>query len=84
MSLQKDWRKDLYSAIVYSFTKLDGPNASEVPQLFSHTHYAAVNLFWDFIPYGLIGIEYLFGRRVNQSGESANANRVNLMFRYGF
>ncbi|MDL2308392.1 porin [Bacteroidales bacterium OttesenSCG-928-B11] len=84
LAFQKDWLDNLYSAIIYGYTALTGPHAHEASHLFAHTHYAAVNLFWDPIPYGTIGIEYLFGRRVNQSGKSANANRVDFMFRYRF
>lgn len=84
LSLQKDWLDNLYSAIIYSYTALPAPKNYHIPQLFSHTHYFAVNLFWDPIPYATVGIEYLFGQRVNQSGASANANRIDVMFRYGF
>lgn len=84
IALRHNWTQSLYSGLIYSFTILDPPKEYEFPGLFAHTHYFAVNLFWDFIPYGTMGIEYLFGQRVNQNGQSASANRIDLMFRYGF
>lgn len=84
LSFQRNWMEHLYSALIYGFTMLNPPPQYNFPWLFSHTHYFAVNLFWEFIPYGTMGIEYLFGKRVNQTGTSGNANRIDIMFRYGF
>ncbi len=84
ISFQQNWMSNLYSAAIYGFTILDVPKEYNFSWLFSHTHYFAINLFWDFIPYGTIGIEYLFGQRVNQDNEKGIANRIDIMFRYGF
>lgn len=83
-SLQRDWMPNLYSAIMYGFTMLQSPQQYNFDWLFSHTHYFAVNLFWDFIPYGTVGIEYLFGKRVNKGGDSGIANRIDFIIKYGF
>lgn len=84
LSYQRDWTKSLYSAIMYGFTMLQAPVDYNFPWMFKFTHYFAVNLFWEFIPYGTIGIEYLFGQRTNQDNQYGIANRIDFMVRYGF
>lgn len=84
VALQHYWADNIYSAAIYSFTKLNPPPEYDFTWMFNYSHYFAINLFWDFIPYGTIGIEYLFGQRVNQTAQKGNANRIDLMIRYGF
>ncbi|MDD4847490.1 MAG: DcaP family trimeric outer membrane transporter [Bacteroidales bacterium] len=96
-SFSYNWRENLYSAIVYGYTKLEVPQyepilsnpIEKMDWLYDHTHYFAINLFWDFIPYGTLGVEYLYGQRVNKNffdgtKYEGHANRINLMIRYGF
>lgn len=85
VGIQKDWTKKIYSALIYSYTKLNpSGDYDSFQNMFDHTHYFAANVFWEIIPYGTIGIEYLFGQRVNQSNDRGNANRIDFLVRYSF
>ncbi len=46
--------------------------------------YGVANIFWNMSARLQVGAEYLIGRRCNYNGESASANRVNLLFQFSF
>lgn len=51
---------------------------------FRRGNYAVVNAFYNPIPELQFGIEYLHGRRVENSGQYGTANRIQCMVKYSF
>ena len=75
LGVQYFWTSKLFSNLAFSeqtyYPKKD-PNDSS----YKYGLYAVGNLFWDITPRFQVGFEYLFGRRKNFDGDSANASRV--------
>lgn len=46
--------------------------------------YVAGNLFWDMTSRLQVGIEYLYGRRMNFDHSSGHANRIDALFQFSF
>lgn len=60
------------------------PNERMNPSDYRYGLYGAVNLFYEPTPRLQAGIEYLRGSRHNFSGESASANRIDVLFQFAF
>ncbi len=91
VGLQHDWTADLSSNIVYGLTQMNPPEIAPnrltdigYENLYDHASYFAINTIWKFIPYGQIGVEYLFGRKTDLSKSSGTAHRINVSVRYDF
>lgn len=80
---QHYWCTKLNSTLVYGFTKV---HSSQIypNQNYRLGQYASINLFWDVLPSMTVAIEYLWGQRRNDGGESGNANRFNGMVQFKF
>ena len=46
--------------------------------------YLGVNAFYNIVPDLTVGVQYLYGRRKNYSGETGRANRIMAMLQYNF
>jgi hypothetical protein len=68
---------------VYGFAQVQNTEA-EPGCAFHQSNYAADNLIWN--PYGslTLGMEFLYGWRVNKDGSSGNALRVTFGAKYNF
>ncbi|MDR0438489.1 MAG: hypothetical protein LBH22_09390 [Bacteroidales bacterium] len=91
VGLQHFWTPTLSSNVVYGTTYLKPPTLPSLPReeftygnLYNSAHYFAANLLWNFIPYGRIGVEYLFGKKTNLQGKSGINHRINVGVRYNF
>ena len=91
LGLQHDWTTKLSSNIVYGHTWMVEPvlphryrDVFTYNNLYKSANYFAVNLLWDFIPFGRVGIEYLFGTKTNLAREKGADHRINLSMRYDF
>ena len=90
VALQQYWTKRIHSNIAYGLTRLETPPGDhiyfeqQVPWYYSYGHYFAINTFWNFFDFATVGIEYVWGARVNLSGEKGEANRINLLLKYDF
>ena len=82
-AFQQNWNENLYSTLVYSYTRLQNIGSLE-KTTYKYAQYAAVNLLWNFTEYGTTGIEYVFGRRNDFNKDYGNANRINMMVQYRF
>lgn len=82
-AFQHNWNENLYSSLIYSYTRMEG--RSTLPSTdYKYTHFAAANLLWNFTEFGTTGIEYEYGRRYNFDHKYGNGNRINLMMQYRF
>jgi hypothetical protein len=90
VAFQQYWTKQIHSNIVYGLTRLETPQGDRayfeqhMPWYYRYGHYLAVNTFWNFFDFATVGIEYLWGARINLSGEKGQANRINLLLKYDF
>jgi hypothetical protein len=90
IALQQYWTKKVHSNVVYGITRLETPKGDRalyeerVPWYYKYGQYFAVNTFWNFYDFANIGIEYVWGERVNLSGRRGHANRINLLLQYDF
>jgi hypothetical protein len=82
-ALQYNFNKNLFSTVMYSQMKVMPENYPD-PEFYSYAIQFTGNLFWNFLPSAQLGIEYCFGKRVNQNGAFASANRTELMLQYNF
>ena len=90
VALQQYWTKQIHSNMVYGLTRMETPQGDRAyfeqyaPWYYRYGHYFAVNTFWNFFDFATVGIEYVWGARINLSGEKGDANRINLLLKYDF
>lgn len=91
LGLQHNWTASLSSNIVYGLTKMYSPEVKpnrltgiSYENFYNYANYFAANILWKFIPYGQLGIEYLFGQKVNLNKEKGFNHRINISIRYNF
>lgn len=82
-AIQHNWNPNLYSSLIYSYTRMEKRNTLATTD-YKFTHYAGVNLLWNFTEFGTTGIEYEYGRRNNFDKAYGNGNRINAMIQYRF
>jgi hypothetical protein len=77
------WLSNLRSTVIFSPIFVNNP-ASRPDDALKSTQYVAVNLIWS--PYAAtdFGVEWLWGQRVDEDGESGTANRIQFTARYTF
>jgi hypothetical protein len=80
---QHYWTKSVRSSAIYSYAAVN--NTDRAPtSTYNHATYTGGNLIWN--PYGSlnIGAEFLYGWAMEQSGEKANAPRIQFSAKYSF
>ncbi len=82
-ALQYNFNADLFTTVMYSQVKVQPDNFPD-PDFYSYAIQFTGNVFWNFIPPAQLGLEYCFGKRVNQNGAYSSANRGEVMFQYNF
>ena len=83
---QHYWLKNLRSSAVYSYAAVENTTffASRAPGTYNHATYLASNVIWN--PFGSldVGAEFLYGWAMEQSGQKANAPRIQFSAKYNF
>lgn len=82
-ALQFNFNPDIFTSLMYSRVKVMPHNYSN-PDFYSNAVQFTGNIFWNFLPSAQMGIEYCFGKRSDQNGAYATANRGELMVQYNF
>lgn len=77
------WSKKLSSALGYSFTRVDNTNFQEATA-FHKGAYASGNLLWAPADKLLAGIEFLWGKRTDNDGNSGTDFRMQSSFKLSF
>ena len=80
---QHFWSDKWSSFAIYNYGSTDdtgGIPASSVADL----SYIAVNLLWHFTHNAFAGIEYMYGKRVDQDEADGTANRIQMSVSYTF
>lgn len=88
--LQYDFSSSVYSSISYSHVRnYAHPWANDIsstewgPQ-YRYAQYANANVFWNINSIVTAGLEYIYGRRVNNDGTQAHTNRLQTMIQVSF
>jgi hypothetical protein len=80
---QHYWVKTLRSSAVYSYAAVNDTNLAAATT-YNHATYTGANVIWN--PYGSlnVGAEFLYGWAMEQSGQKANAPRIQFSAKYSF
>jgi type II secretory pathway pseudopilin PulG len=80
---QHYWRKTLRSSAIYSYAAVNDTNLAAATT-YNHGTYTGANLIWN--PFGSLnlGVEYLYGWAMEQSGLKSNAPRIQFSAKYSF
>lgn len=77
-----NWTKNWTSALGYSFTKVDNTNFQEATA-FHKGEYASANLLYSRDSL-LAGLEFLWGKRTDNDGDSGTDTRMQATFKWSF
>jgi DcaP outer membrane protein len=82
-SYQHYWTKRLRSSAIYSYAAVNNTDLA-APDTYNHATYTGTNLIWN--PGGSlnVGAEFLYGWAMEQSGQKANAPRIQFSAKYSF
>jgi DcaP outer membrane protein len=82
-SYQHYWTKRLRSSAIYSYAAVNNTDLV-APDTYNHATYTGTNLIWN--PGGSlnVGAEFLYGWAMEQSGQKANAPRIQFSAKYSF
>jgi hypothetical protein len=82
-SYQHYWTKRLRSSAIYSYAAVNNTDLA-APTTYNHATYTGTNLIWN--PGGSLnlGAEFLYGWAMEQSGQKANAPRIQFSAKYSF
>ncbi|MBU2651913.1 MAG: porin [Bacteroidetes bacterium] len=82
-SVQHNWTPTINSSIIYGYTQA-AKFGIQPDDYYKIGQYIAANFFWDILPVFTVGIEYLWGQRINQNGAKGTANRIDFMAQFTF
>jgi hypothetical protein len=75
------WNEKWRSTVSYSYVQSDRrPEQGDLA--YDQTHYAQANLIWAPTKNFYVGLEYLYGRKEAQNGNSGDDHRVQLSLQY--
>ena len=77
------WSKQFSSALGYSFTKVDNTNFQD-PTAFHKGEYASANLLYAPLDNVLAGVEFLWGKRTDNDGNTGTDARMQASFKWSF
>lgn len=84
LGLQRNWRSNLYSTVVYSFMRnyvgpyTNGSNGIAYADQLKYGHYALANLIWRCNRLMQFGVEYLFAQKNTFGKDRISNNRLSL------
>lgn len=78
-----NWSDQLSSSVGYSFTEVDN-QSWQSGGAFDKGEYASVNLLYAPAKQIMMGVEYLWGKRTDYSGDSGSDSRIQFSIKYSF
>ncbi len=84
MGVQVNLSRNVFMSTTYGQDRVYMPSGQGSPDTYKYAQYIATNLIWNILPNLQTGIEYLWGRRVNQNSDYAKANRIQTMLQLSF
>lgn len=87
--LQYNFTPDVYMSASYSHVRnyaspWNGGEPLTFDEAYKYAQYASGTLFWNITTIITTGVEYLYGRRVNNDGSQAHTNRIQAMLQVNF
>ena len=86
--LQYNFTDNVYCSASYShvrnYAKAWSLGDETFGNQYRYAQYAVGNIFWDITPIVSTGLEYIYGRRVNNDGVQAHASRLQMMLKVRF
>jgi DcaP outer membrane protein len=82
-SYQHYWTKRLRSSAIYSYAAVNNTDLA-APDTYNHATYTGTNLIWNPAGSLNVGAEFLYGWAMEQSGQKANAPRIQFSAKYSF
>ena len=82
-SYQHYWTKRLRSSAIYSYAAVNNTDLA-APTTYNHATYTGSNLIWNPAGSLTVGAEFLYGWAMEQSGQKANAPRIQFSAKYSF
>ncbi len=82
--LQYNFSPTTFMSCTYSQDRAYMPDGIVDPSGYKYAQYLVANMFWNLVPNVQMGVEYLWGRRVNHDRESNHANRIQTMVQFNF
>ncbi|WP_338394998.1 DcaP family trimeric outer membrane transporter [Fulvitalea axinellae] len=82
--LQYNFSEKNLVSCTYSQVRASLPAGTQMDDQYLYGQYLVANYFWNTRATIQLGIEYVYGRRVNRNGESNHANRVQASVQYNF
>src|SRR5580704_4802823 len=80
---QHYWMKRLRSSAIYSYAAVNNTDLA-APTTYNHATYTGANLIWNPAGSLNLGAEFLYGWTMEQSGQKANAPRIQFSAKYSF
>lgn len=79
------WTEKWSSTFIYGEARTFLPDELQLPpDTYKAAQYGAVNLVWLPIPNMMLGVEYLYGARINQDDRAGWAHRIQVAAQYNF
>jgi hypothetical protein len=75
------WNDVLRSTASYGYVNIEN-QASQGPTAYDETQYGSLNLIWQLKKHLSVGVEGLYGRKEEQSGDSGNVWRIQMALMY--
>lgn len=82
--LQYTFSPAVFASVTYSQARVYKKNGYTFPNLYKYGQYVVGNVFWNLTADCQLGLEYLYGRRVDKSLNEGKSNRINAMIVYNF
>ena len=77
------WKEFLYSNFTYGWVQIEKYNFTQ-DNTYHKGHTVRANTFWDITDGAKIGVEAIWGNRVDKNNQKGNAVRINLLAYYDF
>ncbi|HOB98674.1 MAG TPA: DcaP family trimeric outer membrane transporter [Verrucomicrobiota bacterium] len=81
LGYRHQWSEKWRSTVSYGYVQLDS-SSEQGDFAYDQTHYAQANLIWAPTKNFYVGLEYLYGRKEAQNGNSGDDHRVQLSLQY--
>ena len=79
LAYEHSWKNNLVSTV--SFGMADIVNTEfQPPDTYNYSYSASINTFWTIVQGARIGLEYMYGERINTDNSKGNASRIWALF----
>ncbi len=84
LGAQYNFTRNLFSTLAYSLVRTHASDTEAMPDRYKEAQYVVANVMWRVMPNMQVGLEYLWGDRVNADGTAYDNNRMQTMIQVNF